>query len=292
MREVGSQLGASLHLGQTYSAVLERAAALFGADACAVYELQADGRTLCIRSAVGLSSEYVLRSKVRLGAGVVGRAVAQAAPVAVRDLAQDPQGGGSRYTRQLLAAGRYPYRGVLGLPLSVRGRVVGGLALYFYANLPLTQDDLSLASVFAAQAALSIENARLYEEEVRRERESAALLNVAKLQGQDHEAPDLTQTVKLAVGAPERRARPAAAVRRSGGSEYAGHRDARAGDPSAERHARRVAGAARPAGTRPAPPDPSPRAAGGGLGADRAGPQRPGRAGPAVRRPPRRGGPQ
>ena len=201
MREVGSRLAASLHLGQTYSAVLERAAELFGADACAVYELHADGRTLSIRSAVGLSSEYVLRSKVKLGAGVVGRAVERAEAVAVSDLTTDKQGGGSRYTRQLLAAGRYPYRGVLGLPLSVRGRVVGGLALYFLSALPLTADDLSLASVFAAQAALSIENARLYEEEVRRERESAALLGVARLQGQDHEAPDLEQTVQLAVQA-------------------------------------------------------------------------------------------
>ncbi|WP_425147450.1 GAF domain-containing protein [Deinococcus sp.] len=201
MREVGSALASSLHLGQTYSAVLERAAELFGADACSVYELQADGRTLCIRSAVGLSSEYVMRSKVKLGAGVVGRAVAQAETVAARDLNTDPQGGGSRYTRQLLAQGRYPYRGVVGLPLSVRGKVVGGLALYFRDALPLSADDLSLAALFAAQAALSIENARLYEEEVRRERESAALLGVARLQGQDHEAPDLEQTVALAVGA-------------------------------------------------------------------------------------------
>ena len=201
MREVGNKLASSLHLGQTYAAVLERAAELFGSDACAIYELQPDGRTLSIRSAVGLSSEYVLRSRVKLGAGVVGLAVARAEAVAVRDFVQGGPGGGSRYTRQLLAQGRYPFRGVVGLPLAVRGRVIGGLALYFGAVLPLGPDDLSLAEVFAAQAALSIENARLYEEEVRRERESAALLGVARLQGQDHEGPDLHETVRLAVQA-------------------------------------------------------------------------------------------
>ncbi|MGY2892182.1 GAF domain-containing protein [Deinococcus sp. UYEF24] len=201
MREVGNRLASSLHLGQTYAAVLERAAELFGADACAVYELQPDGRTLTIRSAVGLSSEYVLRSRVKLGAGVVGRAVARAEAVAVRDFVTEGPGGGSRYTRQLLAQGRYPFRGVLGLPLGVRGRVLGGLALYFQATLPLSRDDLSLAEVFAAQAALAIENARLYEEEVRRERESAALLGVARLQSQEHGGPDLQETVRLAVQA-------------------------------------------------------------------------------------------
>ncbi len=201
MREVGNRLASSLHLGQTYAAVLERAAELFGADACAVYELQPDGRTLTIRSAVGLSSEYVLRSRVKLGAGVVGRAVARAEAVAVRDFVTEGPGGGSRYTRQLLAQGRYPFRGVVGLPLGVRGRVLGGLALYFQATLPLSRDDLSLAEVFAAQAALAIENARLYEEEVRRERESAALLGVARLQSQEHGGPDLQETVRLAVQA-------------------------------------------------------------------------------------------
>jgi two-component system, NarL family, sensor histidine kinase UhpB len=201
MREVGNRLASSLHLGQTYAAVLEWAAELFGSDACAIYELQPDGRTLSIRSAVGLSNEYVLRSRVKLGAGVVGLAVARAETVAVRDFVVSGPGGGSRYTRQLLSQGRYPFRGVVGLPLSVRGKVLGGLALYFSGVLPLSHDDLSLSEVFAAQAALAIENARLYEEEVRREREAAALLGVARLQGQDHEGPDLQETVRLAVQA-------------------------------------------------------------------------------------------
>ncbi|MGI8748491.1 MAG: GAF domain-containing protein, partial [Deinococcus sp.] len=183
MREVGEQLSQSLKLGETYSAVLERAAGLFGADACAVYEVQPVGRSLTIRSALGLSSEEVLRSSLRPGAGVVGRAVARAETVWVRDLSAEPGlAGGNRHTRELLAQGRYPYRGGVGLPLSVRGRVVGGLALYFHAPLPLGRDELALAGVFASQAALAIENARLYEEEVRREREAAALLGVVRLQ--------------------------------------------------------------------------------------------------------------
>ncbi len=201
MREVGNLLASSLHLGQTYAAVLERAAELFGADACSVYELQPDGRTLTIRSAVGLSSEYVLRSRVKLGSGVVGRAVARAETVSVRDFVSEGMGGGSRYTRQLLAQGRYPFRGVVGLPLSVRGRVLGGLALYFEGPLPLSAAELSLAGAFAAQAALAIENARLYEEEVRRERESAALLGVSRLQGEEGGGPDLHETVRLSVQA-------------------------------------------------------------------------------------------
>ena len=179
LREVGASLSHSLNLADILTSVLNYARMLFGADACAVHELQPDGRTLSIRSAVGLSSEYVLRSRARVGAGVTGRAVEKGQLMFSHDVNREAQGGGSRYTRQLLAAGKYPYRGVVGLPLSARGNVFGGLSLYYTELLPLDSEDLALTEVFAAQAALAIENARLYEDEVRRERESAVLLSVA-----------------------------------------------------------------------------------------------------------------
>ena len=179
LREVGASLSHSLNLADILASVLSYARVLFGADACAVHELQPDGRTLSIRSAVGLSSEYVLRSRARVGAGVTGRAVEKGQLVFSHDVSREAQGGGSRYTRQLLAAGKYPYRGVVGLPLSARGNVFGGLSLYYTELLPLDAEELALTEVFAAQAALAIENARLYEDEVRRERESAVLLSVA-----------------------------------------------------------------------------------------------------------------
>ncbi|TSA84539.1 GAF domain-containing protein [Deinococcus detaillensis] len=179
LREVGAALSHSLHLADTLGSVLSYARTLFGADACAVHELQPDGRTLSIRSAVGLSSEYVLRSRAKVGAGVTGRAIERGQLTFSRDVSAEKQGGGSRYTRQLLAAGKYPYRGVVGLALSARGHVFGGLTLYYKDPLPLDTEDLALTEVFAAQAALAIENARLYEDEVRREREGAVLLSVA-----------------------------------------------------------------------------------------------------------------
>ncbi|WP_420595718.1 GAF domain-containing protein [Deinococcus sp.] len=182
LREVGAALSHSLHLADALQSVLNYARTLFGADACAVHELQSDGRTLSIRSAVGLSSEYVLRSRAKVGAGITGRAVERGQLTFSQDVRFEKQGG-SRYVRQLMAAGQYPYRGVVGLPLSARGNAFGGLTLYYTEELPLDAEDLALTEVFAAQAALAIVNARLYEDEVRRERESAVLLSVAaKLQ--------------------------------------------------------------------------------------------------------------
>ncbi|GGM17743.1 sensor histidine kinase [Deinococcus aerophilus] len=201
LREAGAALAGSLLLSDTLEKVLERAVTLFRADAAAVYELQPDGRTLSIRSAVGLPSEYVLRVHAKVGAGVTGRAAQQREPVVAHDLNTAHYGGGSRYTRQLLAQGRYPYRGVVGLPLSTRAGVFGTLTLYWNATLPLDADDLALAGVFAAQASLAVENARLYEEELRREREAAVLLNVGRLLAEDQSDAALAEAARLATQA-------------------------------------------------------------------------------------------
>ncbi|WP_019008690.1 GAF domain-containing protein [Deinococcus aquatilis] len=211
LREAGAALAGSLHLADTLAQLLERAVTLFRADAAGVSELLPDGRTLIIRNAVGLPSEYVLRVRAKVGAGVTGRAVERRAMVAARDLPRDhahPQtadaitgglGGGSRYTRQLLAQGTYPFRGVVGLPLQTGAGIFGALTLYFRDPLPLDADDLALAEVFAAQASLAIANARLYEEELRREREAAVLLNVGRLLAEDQSDAALTEAVRLSV---------------------------------------------------------------------------------------------
>lgn len=199
LREVGSALSGSLKLADTLEKLLHHAQKLFHASACAVYELQSDGRTLCIRSALGLSSEYVLRASSKVGVGVVGRAVAHGERHAVRDVREGRTEAGSRYTRQLLASGQYPFRGVLGLPLAARGKTFGGLAVFFDGPLDLDEDDLSLADILAAQASLAIENARLYEEEVRRERESGVLLDMSRLLGGGREDGALSQATERAV---------------------------------------------------------------------------------------------
>ncbi len=201
LREVGQALSGSLRLADTLERLLEYAARLLGADACAVYELLPDGRTLAIRSALGLPTEYVLRARARLGTGVVGKAVERGQSVTVRDMQTERVELGSRYTRQLLASGQYPFKGVMGLPLSARGQTFGGLVVYFKVPLALDQGDLALAEVLAAQASLAIDNARLFEEEVRRERESAVLVQVSRLLGQNRAPGALAQVTELAVAA-------------------------------------------------------------------------------------------
>lgn len=72
-------------------------------------------------------------------------------------------------------------RAVLLLPLGLGPTVIGLLEVYRReAPLEFTSEEIALASALAAQAAIAIENARLYEESRRRLEEMTALFEVGK----------------------------------------------------------------------------------------------------------------
>jgi PAS domain S-box-containing protein len=66
-----------------------------------------------------------------------------------------------------LGAG-YEYLSWLGVPLIVTGEVIGVIALEKAEAGYYSQDDIQIASTFAGQAAVGLENARLYQESVQR----------------------------------------------------------------------------------------------------------------------------
>lgn len=65
------------------------------------------------------------------------------------------------------------------VPLLYRGRVVGAMSTFYTPAIVPTQDDLALLSAIANQASFAVENARLFTETTRRERETRALATVA-----------------------------------------------------------------------------------------------------------------
>ena len=92
-----------------------------------------------------------------------------------------------------------PIRAWLGLPLSARGEVFGLLALT--RDLPdgFSARDIELALAFAGQAAVAIDNARLYERERRTAQELATLLDVSRSAASTLELEPLLNNVLDAI---------------------------------------------------------------------------------------------
>lgn len=109
------------------------------------------------------------------GHGLVGLAVDRRQPVATPDARVDPRV--KRIPGREVALAACP--ALLSLPLVVKGEVVGGFTVGDALGRSYREDDLRLAQTFADQAAVALENARLFEEAERRRRESLALGGVS-----------------------------------------------------------------------------------------------------------------
>ncbi len=92
--------------------------------------------------------------RVKLGEGLVGYAALHREPVLVADVSQDP-----RYIRVVPDV-----RSELAIPMLIKDRVIGVVDLESPELDAFSKRDVEILTLLASQAAVAIENARLYEE--------------------------------------------------------------------------------------------------------------------------------
>lgn len=97
---------------------------------------------------------------LRPGQSITGKVFVENRPVIIRDLKEDPTLV-EQHREVLLAAG---YRSFLGVPLRVGDRAIGTIALFSKKEREFRPEEVNLITAFADQAAIAVENARLFEE--------------------------------------------------------------------------------------------------------------------------------
>jgi len=154
--EIIGVLNSSLDLNETLSLVMDSLIHLTGAERGCLMLLDEEGN-LEIQAAQHFDQERVDASDLELSQTVVRDAVEGGEPVLTTNAQLDP-----RFSAQDSVIG-YMLRSIVCVPLHVRGRVIGALYLDNRARDGVfSQVDLPILMAFASQAAIAIENARLY----------------------------------------------------------------------------------------------------------------------------------
>jgi len=156
--EAGMVLTAERSLEAVLQRIVEVACRLLGARYGALGVLDAQGG-LGQFITTGFSEETKARiGHLPVGKGILGAMVREGKPLRLRDLTRDPRAHG-------FPPDHPPMHSFLGVPIVSKGRLFGNLYLTEKQDAEeFSKEDEKLAVTLAAQAAIAIENASLYEE--------------------------------------------------------------------------------------------------------------------------------
>jgi signal transduction histidine kinase len=160
--EAGIALSAELSLDALLQRVVEAAAELTGARYAALGVIDRSGQTLERFLTTGIDPEtHAAIGELPRGRGILGVLIRDARPLRLHDIADDGRSVG-------FPRNHPPMRSFLGVPILLRGVAYGNLYLTEKeGGGDFTEEDEELTRLLATQAAVAIENARLYESSTR-----------------------------------------------------------------------------------------------------------------------------
>ena len=155
---IGRELSRIQPVEPLLNRVAEACGRLFDAESAA-FRLR-DGEDLQVCGTWGTAQDLMPSPALKVGESLTGIVAATGEPLIVDDPGNDPR---------LIPLHRERYRragirAFLGVPVKVDERVVGVLTIRITREGSFSAGDVEIARAFAAQAAIALENSRLYEE--------------------------------------------------------------------------------------------------------------------------------
>jgi signal transduction histidine kinase/DNA-binding response OmpR family regulator len=174
LAEVAREISAELDLDVVMRRVARHGRLLLRSETCAVYLADADGREFHAITVDGANADAILADAVLLGEGIIGDLAARGVAEFINSVDADGRaltipGTADEDDQRLMAA-----------PLKVRDRVIGMIAVWRTMEAPpFVPADLEFLAGLSLQAAIAIENARLFRQALEAQ-EAADAANQAK----------------------------------------------------------------------------------------------------------------
>jgi signal transduction histidine kinase/putative methionine-R-sulfoxide reductase with GAF domain len=156
LRDVGVALGTTLDLDQLLELILGKITDLLDADRATLYLLDEARGELVSRIAVG---DAIRSVRMRVGEGIAGIVARTGKTIRVRDAYRD-----KRFTRTSDELPGYRTQSILAAPMKNHlGRIIGVVhVLNKKSRRDFTANDEALLNAFATEAAVSVDNSRLF----------------------------------------------------------------------------------------------------------------------------------
>ena len=158
--EVSQAVNSTLDLETVLSTIVAKAVQLSGTEAGAIYVFDEEQHEFHLHATYGMDQELIdalMHRRIGLDDQNVARALAQAEPIQIADLKEQAL---STVNEIILRAG---FRALLVAPLLRAEEIVGMLVVRRRTPGEFTQNTIDLIKTFAAQSAVAIENARLFQ---------------------------------------------------------------------------------------------------------------------------------
>ena len=188
--EAGIALSSELSLDALLERIVETATALTGARYAALGVIDRTGQGLERFFTTGIDAETrAAIGELPRGRGILGVLIREARPLRLHDIADDPRSVG-------FPRNHPPMRTFLGVPIVLRGVAYGNLYLTEKeGGAEFSAEDEELTQLLAAQAAVAIENARLYESSTRWLRQLETLNEIGSALASEVELEPLLELV-------------------------------------------------------------------------------------------------
>ncbi|MCF6277342.1 MAG: GAF domain-containing protein [Anaerolineales bacterium] len=158
LNEITRQLTSTLELEPLLQNILENAVGILNSEAGSLFMVDEDTDELVFAVTVGPVADNLVGKRLPAGSGIAGKAVETHAPV-VENNVQDAAGWADETDEQT----GFVTKSLLAVPLQVKEQVIGVVEVINRRDgLPFAEDDQELLSAFAGQAAVAVDNARLY----------------------------------------------------------------------------------------------------------------------------------
>jgi signal transduction histidine kinase len=157
--ELSRDLASTLDLDDLLNHIVNAAADLSGAEAASILTYDEIKGELYFDAASNLSEPLMRGLVVPAETSIAGWIVANRQPVTISDTQSDP-----RHFGQVGKATQVTTTSMLGVPLIAKDKVIGVLEAINKLSGNFDQEDQEILSTLAAQAAVAIENARLFQQ--------------------------------------------------------------------------------------------------------------------------------